>query len=563
MTDQTISFRAISFQAISFQAISFREIPRTSRLFRDYVEDFGLVSRFYNPTGTSLAALVEHAGLIAREESPRAEVAAILRDQNVAAGATAATLANLERLGRPDSVAIVTGQQAGLFTGPLYTIFKALTAVKLARQLEAQGLNAVPVFWIAAEDHDFEEVNHSQVIDREGHLKRIVYTGSPTGEGRPVGSITINEAIESNLAELAASLPDSEFMHRLIGDLRETYQAGHGFAAAFASLLTRLIGHYGIGLIDPLDDRLKAVASPIYDRALARLPEFAANLVRRSTELETAGYHAQVHTGAEVIPLFILEGGRRTALILGDDGRVHLKGHKGAGTSFDYPELVSRVHREPTSFSPNVTLRPIVQDYLLPTAAIIGGAAEIAYFAQLHPNYELLGRKAPLILPRASLSLVEKRHAKTMDRFGLGFADLFDGHEAVLRKVVEGSLDHSTATVFDETETVINEQLERLRVLLQGVDPTLAEALKGGREKILYQIHNLRTRFVHNRGRRDEVTQHQVERMSTALYPHRNLQERELNICYFLARYGYEVIDQIYEAIGETIGAEHRLMQVG
>lgn len=541
------------------QHISFREIPRTSRLFRDYLDDFGQLSHFYHPTGIGLEALVAHAGLIARQDSPRAEVAAILRDQNLAAGATAATLANLDRLGRADSVAIVTGQQAGLFTGPLYTIFKALTAVKLARQLEARGLNAVPVFWIAAEDHDFDEVNHTQIIDREGHLKRIVYTGSPTGEGRPVGSIALNETIETNLAELAASLPDSEFMLRLVGDLRETYQSGRGFAAAFGALLTRLIGHYGVVLIDPLDDRLKTVASPIYDRALARLPEFAANLVRRSTELETAGYHAQVHTGPEVVPLFILDGGRRTALILGDDGRVHFK---GSTASIDYQELVSRVHREPASFSPNVTLRPIVQDYLLPTAAIIGGAAEIAYFAQLHPNYELLDRQAPLILPRASVTLVEKRHAKTMDRFDLSFADLFEGHEAVLRKVVEGSLDHNTATIFDETETVISEQLERLRVSLQGVDPTLVDALKGGREKILYQVHNLRTRFVHNRGRRDEVTQHQVERMSTALYPHRNLQERELNICYFLARYGYEVIDQIYEAIGVD-GVAHQLMMVG
>ncbi len=541
------------------QNISFRDIPRTSRLFREYIGDFDQLERFYNPSGIGLEALVTHATTIAGEDSPRAEVAAILRDQNRRAGATAETLASLDRLERPDSVVVVTGQQAGLFTGPLYTIFKALTAVKYARQLEARGLNAVPVFWIAAEDHDFEEVNHTQVIDREGHLKRIVYSGSPAAEGRPVGNITINESIEPNLTELIDSLPDSEFVVRLLGDLRETYRTGQGFAAAFAAMLTRLIGQYGIVLIDPMDDRLKKVASPVYDRALERLPEFAANLVRRSGELEAAGYHAQVHTGPEMIPLFILEGGRRTAMVLGEDGRVHLK---GSGASFSFDELVGRVRSDPTCFSPNVTLRPIIQDFLLPTAAIIGGAAEIAYFAQLHPNYELLGRRAPIILPRASLTLVEKRHAKTMERFNLDFGDLFEGNEALLRKVVEGSLDHNTAVAFDETESVINQQLERLRESLVGVDPTLAEALKGGREKILYQIHNLRTRFIHNRGRRDEVTQQQLERMSTALYPHRNLQERELNICYFLARYGYTLIDQIYERIDVGM-VDHRLMMVG
>jgi bacillithiol synthase len=537
------------------QTISFDEIPRTSRLFRDYLYDFERVSGFFRSGGIGIEALAEHAVEIARQESPRAAVADILREQNVRAGATAATLGNLDRLWQSDSVAIVTGQQAGLFTGPLYTIFKALTAVKLARQLEARGINAVPMFWIAAEDHDFEEVNHTQILDREGHLRKIIHSSATSGEGRPVGSIPLDAAIESEISELVASLPESEFMARLIGDLRESYSPGTGFAEAFARMMTRLIGHYGIILIDPMDDRLKQIAGEIYRRAIDHLPDFSANLVRQSAKLETEGYHAQVHTSPDLVPLFMMDGGRRTAMILGQDGRVHLK---GSGKSFPFGEIVERVHQSPAHFSPNVTLRPIVQDFLLPTAAIIGGAAEIAYFAQLLPNYRLLGRVAPLILPRASLTIIEKRHAKTLAKLSLRFADLFEGSEALLKKVVEGSLDNHTAAVFDETELLINEQLERLRESLQAVDPTLSEALKGGREKILYQLHNLRTRFIHNRGRRDEGTQPQIERLANALYPHRNLQERELNVCYFLARYGYEVIDRLYEAI-DPLNHDHQL----
>ena len=514
------------------QTISFDEIPRTSRLFRDYLYDFERVGGFFRSGGIGIEALADHAMEIARQESPRAAVADILREQNVRAGATAATLGNLDRLQQSDSVAIVTGQQAGLFTGPLYTIFKALTAVKLARQLEARGINAVPMFWIAAEDHDFEEVNHTQILDREGHLRKITHSSATSGEGRPVGSIPLDAAIESEISELVASLPESEFMARLIGDLRESYSPGTGFAEAFARMMTRLIGHYGIILIDPMDERLKQIAGEIYRRAIDHLPDFSANLVRQSAKLETEGYHAQVHTSPELVPLFMMDEGRRTAMILGQDGLVHLK---GSGKSFPFGEIVERVHQSPAHFSPNVTLRPIVQDFLLPTAAIIGGAAEIAYFAQLLPNYRLLGRLAPLILPRAS--------------------------EALLKKVVEGSLDNHTAAVFDETELLINEQLERLRESLQAVDPTLSEALKGGREKILYQLHNLRTRFIHNRGRRDEGTQPQIERLANSLYPHRNLQERELNVCYFLARYGYEVIDRLYEAI-DPLSHDHQLVGI-
>jgi len=537
------------------QTISFEEIPRTSRLFRDYLYDFDRVGGFFRSGGIGIEALADHAMEIARQESPRAAVADILRDQNLRAGATAATIANIDRLRQSNSVAIVTGQQAGLFTGPLYTIFKALTAVKIARQLEARGINAVPMFWIAAEDHDFEEVNHTQILDREGHLRKITHSSATSGDGRPVGSIPLDAAIESEISELVASLPESEFMARLIGDLRESYSPGTGFAEAFARMMTRLIGHYGIILIDPMDERLKEIAGEIYRRAIDHLPDFSANLVRQSAKLETEGYHAQVHTSPELVPLFMMDGGRRTAMILGQDGRVHLKGSE---KSFPFGEIVERVHQSPANFSPNVTLRPIVQDFLLPTAAIIGGAAEIAYFAQLLPNYRLLGRIAPLILPRASLTIIEKRHAKTLAKFNLRFADLFEGGEAVLKKVVEGSLDNQTTAVFEETELLINEQLERLRESLQAVDPTLSEALKGGREKILYQLHNLRTRFIHNRGRRDEGTQPQIERLANALYPHRNLQERELNVCYFLARYGYEVIDRLFEAI-DPLSHDHKL----
>jgi uncharacterized protein YllA (UPF0747 family) len=197
----------------------------------------------------------------------------------------------------------------------------------------------------------------------------------------------------------------------------------------------------------------------------------------------------------------------------------------------------------------------------LPTVAYIGGPAEIAYFAQLRPNYGLLNRIDPLVLPRASFTLVEKRHAKTMNKYGVKFTDLFAGFEEVMKTVVERSLDQNTATIFDETEKTFDEQLERLRASLAAVDPTLADALKGGREKILYQLHNLRTRFIHNRGMRDEGAKQQIERLFAALYPNKNLQEREINVSYFLARYGYELIDRIYDEV-EVGFHDHKLINL-
>jgi bacillithiol biosynthesis cysteine-adding enzyme BshC len=538
--------------------ISFDQIPRTSRLFNDYLYDFGRVSQFYQPAVQDISALIARAQQVTAQGFSRDAVADALADQNRRAGAGEKTLANIERLRQKDSVVVITGQQAGLFTGPLYTIYKALTAIKLSEHLRAQGVNAVPLFWIASEDHDFEEVNHTRLVNRDGQLVTITYAGCPPKEGKPVGHVKLNEKISENIDELVAALPESEFTPRLAEDLRDAYQPGENFAEAFGRLMMKLFGKFGVALINPLDDRLKAVAGEIYANAMSQTPEFAARLVNATAQLESSGYHAQVYTSAEAVPLFMLDEGRRTAMVRRDDGRFYLKGSE---KSFGASELVDTARRCPSCFSPNVTLRPIVQDYLLPTVAYIGGPAEIAYFAQLRPNYGLLNRVDPVVLPRASFTLIEKRHAKTMAKYDINFTDLFAGLDEVMKQVVERSLDQSTATVFEDTEKVLNEQLDKLTASLTAVDPTLADALKGGREKILYQLSNLRTRFLNNRGKRDDTSKQQIERLFAALYPNKNLQEREINVYYFLARYGYELLDRIYEEI-DVESHDHKLIQL-
>ncbi|HYE74068.1 MAG TPA: bacillithiol biosynthesis BshC, partial [Blastocatellia bacterium] len=188
-----------------------------------------------------------------------------------------------------------------------------------------------------------------------------------------------------------------------------------------------------------------------------------------------------------------------------------------------------------------------------------GGPAEIAYFAQLRAGYKLLGRIEPVVLPRVSMTLIEKRQAKTLSKYGLKFTDLFSGLQEVIAKVVEQSLDTSTAAIFEETEQVFEAQLEKLRASITAVDPTLAEALKGGREKIMYQFSNLRTRFINTRSKRDEAMRSQIEKAFTVLYPNKGLQEREINVSYFLARYGYELIDRLYEET-DVESREHQLV---
>jgi bacillithiol biosynthesis cysteine-adding enzyme BshC len=461
-------------------------------------------------------------------------------------------------LRNPGTVAIVTGQQAGLFTGPLYTIHKALTVIKLAACLRDQGVPAVPVFWIASEDHDYEEVNHCRVIETEGRLKRIQYDASGHKQDEPVGRVALCEGISQTIDELIAQLPSSEFMPALEAAIRESYAEGVGFAEAFSRLMARLFSEYGVVLFDPLDEELKQVAAPLYSDAIRKSSEIAQALVERSRELEQAGYHAQIHVSEDMVPLFIMDDGRRAALTQ-QDGRLMVKGSE---RSFSKEELVELASRCPSCFSPNVTLRPVVQDYLLPTAAYIGGPAEIAYFAQLRVVYETLGRQEPCVLPRASFTVIEGRHQKTMKKYGLQLSDFFEGLHPAVTKVVEQGPDRDTAIAFTETERVLGEYLDKLGVTLKRTDASLSDPLKRAREKITYQLEHLRTRFIHSSAHREETTYRQVERAFTTLYPDKNLQERELNVYYFLARYGPSLIRELYDAV-ELGFSNHKLVYIG
>src|SRR5262245_24007255 len=429
-------------------AVRFDRIPHTTKLFTDFLYNYEKVARFYPDYGRNAAPLAARAREIGAGRYDRDAVADALERVNRRAGSSDRSFENINVLRRRGSVAVVTGQQAGLFTGPVYTILKALTTIKLAHCLRDQGIEAVPVFWVASEDHDFDEVNHCKVVDTDGHIKEIRYETCGHGQDLPVGHVELCEGIDQKITELLQSLPRSEFLNDIEKDLRASYEANRGFAEAFSCLMARIFKDYGVVLLDPLDEGLKQIAAPIYIAALEKSEDIARALTLRSEELVDAGYHAQVHVSEDMVPLFIMVDGRRVALTRRDDAFYI----KGSDRSFSRQELIEMARTCSTCFSPNVTLRPVVQDFLLPTAAYIGGPAEIAYFAQIRAVYETLSRPSPCVLPRASMTIVEGRHQKTMKKYSLSLADFFDGLHPAVSKVVEKSLDRETASIFAETE---------------------------------------------------------------------------------------------------------------
>ncbi|HYV82032.1 MAG TPA: bacillithiol biosynthesis cysteine-adding enzyme BshC [Pyrinomonadaceae bacterium] len=540
------------------ESLPFDLIPHQSRLFLDYLKDPVALRNFYPSAVRFHHELQQRVPeVLSAYRVDRARVCDALAAMNQRWGAGEATLKNIELLRDEDCIAVVSGQQAGLFTGPLYTVYKALSAVKLAGCLQQRNTKAVPVFWIAAEDHDFAEVAKAELIGRDCQLKSVAVSEALHREGQPVGQVKLDESISTVLDELFELLPASEFAADMKALVKSAWQPGRGYVDSFATMMTALLGRYGLIFLDPLDPELKQLAAPLYSEAARRAPEIATALEQRSAELERAGYHAQVLATANSFPLFLHdEEGRRHAVVRVANGKYKTKASEQEYTAED---LAGLAQEKPERFSPNVTLRAVVQDYLLPTIAYYGGAAEIAYFAQTAEVYRVLERPATPILPRSSLTMIEHHTGRLLERYDLTLADFFEGLDPVIKRVVEEHLAADSAKLFADTEQNMNHELDRLRQELQSIDPTLASALETGRKKINYQLDGLKQRFVRAQMSRDEAAHRQLQRAFDQLYPNKDLQERHINITSLLARHGTYVIEWIFNAI--NLGSnEHQVV---
>lgn len=530
------------------ESLPFEKVPGQSRLFLEYLKNPETLKRYYPNALRSRADIAARArDVLDNYKADREALCDALAATNRNFNAGAATMANIELLRRPDTVAVVTGQQAGLFTGPLYTIYKALSAVRMAECLRAGGVNAVPVFWVATEDHDFDEVSTAAFIDRNGLLAEVKAEPAHCYENLPVGHIRLDESIRETLGDLFRQLPVTEFTEPLRQMLEKAWEPERYFGDAFGEMLNHLLGKFGLILLCPMNAELKRLAAPVYVRAIEKSAEIVEALIRRSAQLTAEGFPAQVHISDDYFPLFWqANDDTRNALKKSKDGTFRTKdGLK----EFSLEELANIAASEPQRFSPSVVLRSVVQDYILPTIVYFGGAAEIAYFAQSSEVYRILGRPVTPIFHRQSFTFIEPRHLRTMQRYGLEFPDLFRGLDDLLPELVERYLDRDTGRLFADVEENINAELHRLDARLSEIDPTLAENLAKRRRKILYHIAALRNKFHRAEIRRDATIRNQIEAMFAALLPKGILQERVLSIIPFYNKYGPHFVDWIYESI--------------
>jgi bacillithiol synthase len=537
---------------VKAQCLPFRQIPHTTRLFLDYLSYAPAVQQFYPRSPNFSEWMKDEAAGVRYEETRRAKISEILERQNRAFGSGEKTLANIERL-RRGALAAVTGQQVGLFGGPLFAILKALTAVKLADAATAAGADCVPIFWLATEDHDLAEVNHVSLIGESGAPEPLATTSHGATDA-PVGTVRLGAELEPTVERAASLLGDSE----ITTWLRESYRPEETLGSAFAKLFARLFADWGVILLDPADKEMHELAKPLLLAAAERCSELNDALLERGKALEAAGYHQQVKVTSATTPFFQVKNGSRTPIRRKNNGTAEfLVGEE----RFSPTELLAKIEAAPEQFNPNVLLRPVVQDYLLPTLAYTGGAAEVAYFAQVGVVYEkLLGRVTP-VLPRFSATLVEPKPQRILEKYGLGLPDLFHGPEKLREIMGQKTLPSDLKSRFEEARSSLEKSMGFIRFSLNRLDPTLVEATSNAEAKMQYQLSQLEARAARAELQRNEVLARHAETLSNSLFPNKVLQEREIAGISFVARYGTSLLRDLYETI-HTDCHDHQVVEL-
>jgi bacillithiol synthase len=524
--------------------LAFREIPKTSELFLDYLYDFDKVKDFYNYPPYDENSYGELFEKLRNRQYHRDVITDILKEQNIKFGNSEVTVSSIERLRRNDTFVIFTGQQVGLFGGHLYTLYKAMAAVNMARYLTmTTHYTFLPLFWIEGEDHDFEEVRTAHIINRNNEITDLVYEPTLPYRGECVGDIMLDDNIKELTVKFDIETIQTEFKPDILENLKRCYKPGRTMAEAFAMWMTYLLGAYGLIMVDPSDPRLKELALPVYHKALDKhdseiIPAFRET----SQKLRDAGYHVQVGHKDETVNFFYNKPARipfekeNGTYILRDTDR-----------RYSGEELENLLREDVKNFSPNVILRPQVQDHLFPTALYVAGPAEVAYFAQFRKIYEIFGTPMPVIYPRKSLTLVENRVSKLMDRYDIDAADIFRNREETEKRIFMEEMPENLRSAIQNAKDNIFEQLDLLQKISSEFDPNLKGPLGKLKGKVSREISQAESKITGAVEEKNRIVSDHLDKIFNNLVPSGTLQERYLNILSFIYKYHHKLIYGLME----------------
>lgn len=540
--------------------INFSDIPSHQNLFLDYIHEFENLERFYGKNFRAVGQYLPLFQKLSEKERPhRGQIYEIIKAQYSGLISSKKTLHNIELLNSNKTIVVATGQQLGIFGGPLYTIYKSITAIKLCNNLKEQfdGYNFVPLFWLEGDDHDYDEARNFSLLNNENQIFNLKYDDGQLDEVNrgAIGFLKFNQNIENVFSELGEGLRETEFKAPLLELLRSFYQNDKTFLESFRELMIHLFDEYGLIVFNPTDDAVKRVLSPIFKKELTEFGDHTALLVERSAELEEV-YHAQVKV--KPINLFLIEEHERLLIEPTETGEYRLKGKRKKITK---EELIQQLDVSPEKFSPNVLLRPICQDFLFPTAFYVGGPGEISYFAQVSPLYNIYDIDEPFIYPRSSATIVEKGVQTILEKNHLEYVDIFTEEDELIKKIVAASSEINLEALFQNSTDEINSSLNQINQLLPLIDKSLGDLSAKSKLRIEETLNALKAKAIEAEKRKYETTIRQVSKVRNVLFPNSNLQERELNWIYFANKYGVDIVKWIFNELAIN-KFEHQILEM-
>jgi bacillithiol biosynthesis cysteine-adding enzyme BshC len=529
-------------------SVDIRRLPWIRRLAADYAYDYARVAEFFadNPADPAAwpAAIARASGL----PRQRQKLVELLQAQQRRRSAPAESMAAAAVLGDPRSVAIATGQQAGLFGGPLFTLLKALTAIRLAERVRVEHhVPAVAVFWVDAEDHDWNEVKACGVLDADLRLQSIS-PGDPQGANRgPVARVHLDENITAALSALEAALPATEFTSGLLEDLRRIYRPGAGMADAFSQWLERVLGSRGLVVFDASDPAAKPLAAELFAREVERAGDTSRRAAEAGEALVLRDYHAQVIPQEDGLALFAINDQREPIRKAGDQFAIGSRTEPAS-------DLRQRVRLSPESFSPNVLLRPLVQDTIFPTVCYVAGPNELAYLAQLRRVYEAFSVPMPLVQQRSTATIVDGNAMRFLSRPDVRFESLRAQDEAALNALLIAQLPASVDASIDEARSTLDQRMEAVAREVAGVDATLEGASRSTLGRMQDDLKKLQAKIVQAAKRKDDTLRRQFRHAQAQSFPAGQPQERAIGFVYFLNKYGPAFVDRLLEVLPGDMG---------
>ncbi|WP_243523993.1 bacillithiol biosynthesis cysteine-adding enzyme BshC [Bacillus pseudomycoides] len=484
----------------------------------------------------------------------RQDLVAHLLEYNTHLHAGEDTLRNIEALANENTYVVVGGQQAGLLTGPLYTIHKIISILQLAKEKEASlGVRVVPVFWIAGEDHDIDEINHVFVMKNKKIKKTIFHDRHPKKASASESGLSIEDC-RKWIQEIFKTYPETNFTKDVLQFVEDTLQNSRTYVDFFARLIMKLFADSGLILVDSHHPILRKLEVSFFKQILSRYKEVQTSLQKQQQLVREQGYKPIIETKSNAVHIFMQIDEERVLL---EEENGKFVGKNGA-YSYSYEELIAKMERNPERFSNNVVTRPLMQEYIFPTLAFIGGPGEIAYWSELQQVFHVFGFRVPPVVPRLTISYMERDIFTDLHDLRLQERDPFLNDVSMLREEwFSNQIEEPIDKQFIEATERMMDIHTSLQEFVKKVDPGLQSFAEKNERKIKEQIELLERTLKRNVEKKHEVELNKFRRLQYALRPLGAPQERVWNICYYLNQFGLDFVERVMKQSYSWDGKHH------